>query len=215
MTVLFVVLTIVLALAVDWLLHRNRVPALVPAAVSPASVRVPSGVFFARSHTWLNLFPSGHAWLGVDDFVVRLLDSPTVRFLAEPGAHVKRGAPLLSLEQGGHALTVRAPIDGHVLAFNDALLARPGLLQRAPFCEGWVCDVRPDRNADLKSLLLGDETRGWMDEEFGRLRDVFAGAGGAVEPAMLQDGGPPIAGAMKHVGADVWERFDHEFLEVR
>jgi glycine cleavage system H lipoate-binding protein len=214
MTVLFVVLTIVLALAVDWLLHRGR-NEVVAAAPAPASVRVPNGVFFARSHTWLNLFPSGHAWLGVDDFVVRLLDKPTVRFLVEPGAPVKRGAPLLSLEQGDRSLTVRAPIDGRVLAFNEALRTDPGLLQHSPFCEGWACDLRPDRYSDLKGLLLGDETRGWMEEEFGRLRDVFAGAGGEVEPAMLQDGGPPIAGAMKHVDGEVWKRFDHEFLEVR
>jgi glycine cleavage system H protein len=215
MTVLFVVLTIVLALGVDWLLHRRRAPAVVAATATPASVRVPSGVFFARSHTWLNLFPSGHAWLGIDDFVVRLLTEPRVRFLAEAGAEVKRGAPLLALEEGEHALTVRSPIDGRILGFNDSLREHPDLLQKAPFCDGWVCDIRPDRFADVKDLLLGDETRQWMRGEFGRLRDVFAGAGGAVQPAMLQDGGPPIAGAMKHVDDEVWKRFDREFLEVR
>jgi glycine cleavage system H protein len=215
MTVLFVVLTIALFLGVDWLLHRGKVAVSVKSPTTPA-VRLPSGVFFAQSHTWLNLFPSGHAWLGIDDFVSRLLDSPTVKFLAEPGARVKRGEPLLRLEEDGRALTVRAPIDGWVLAFNGQLTAHPELLHSRPFCDGWVCEIRPDRYADVKSLLLGDETQGWMQHEFARLRDLFAGVGAqsGLEPAMLQDGGPPIAGAMKHVDAEVWERFDREFLSI-
>jgi glycine cleavage system H protein len=216
MTVLFVALTIALFFAVDWLVHRGKVdPALVPADAHAAPVRLPRGVFFARSHTWLNLFPSGCAWLGIDDFVTRLLDQPQVRYLKSPGARVNRGEPLLELVDGEHSLTVRSPLDGVLLATNASLARHPDLLKRAPFCEGWTCEIKPDRHADVKALLLGDETAGWMQEEFRRLRDVFAGANEAVSPAMLQDGGPPIAGAMKHVAPEVWTRFDREFLEVR
>ena len=215
MTVLFVVLTIALFLGVDWLLHRGKVTVAVKAPASPA-VRMPSGVFFARSHTWLNLFSSGHAWLGIDDFVSRLLEAPTLKYLVEPGTPVKRGEPLLRLEEDGRSLTVRAPIDGRVTALNAQLIAHPELLQRRPFCDGWVCEIKPDRYADVKSMLLGDETQSWMQLEFARLRDLFAGVGSqpGLEPAMLQDGGPPIAGAMKHVDAEVWERFDREFLTL-
>lgn len=214
MTVILVVLTIAVFLGVDWLLHRGR--AVVPARVAARpAVRLPTGVFFAPSHTWLSLFPTGAAWLGIDDFVAQLLDRPQVKFLAGRGDHVSRGAPLMKLSEDGRALTIRSPIDGRVTALNPALATDPGLLQRAPFSEGWACELTPDRPADLKSLLLGGESRDWLREEFARLRDLFAGAGGALEPAMLQDGGPPIAGAMRLAGADVWERFDHEFLEVR
>jgi hypothetical protein len=53
-----------------------------------------------------------------------------------------------------------------------------------------------------------------MRQEFRRLRDVLAGAGPELSPAMLQDGGAPIAGAMKHVAPEIWDRFEREFLEV-
>lgn len=52
MTVLFVVLTIALFLGVDWVLHRGKVHVVVKGPATPA-VRLPSGVFFAHSHTWL------------------------------------------------------------------------------------------------------------------------------------------------------------------
>ena len=218
MTVIFVALTILFFLGVDWILQRRKearsvVPAL--AGAQEARVRLPSGVFFAPSHTWLNLFPSGRAWLGIDDFVVRLLERPRVRFLKETGSQVSRGDALLVIEDGERQLTVQSPLDGRVTALNSKLLKRPGALRQAPFCEGWACEIRPDRQADLKSLMLGDESAGWMQREFGRLRDVLAGAGPELSPAMLQDGGPPIAGAMKHVSREVWTRFEREFLEVR
>ncbi len=216
MTVLFVALTIALFFVADWLVHRGKVePALVPAEALAAPVRMPSGVFFARSHTWLNLFPSGRAWLGIDDFVTRLLVRPEVEYLKAEGERVRRGEPLLELHEGEHSLTIRSPLDGVVLAHNSALARRPDLLHRAPFSDGWAVEIKPDRYADVKALLLGDETSGWMSEEFGRLRDVLAGATPEVEPAMLQDGGAPIAGALQHVAPEVWNRIDREFLEVR
>lgn len=213
MTVLFVISTIVLFLAVDAILHRGKVTTPLPAVTPP--VRLPDGIFFAKSHTWLNLFPTGRAWLGVDDFVARLLESPTVRFLVQPGARVKRGQPILALQEDGRSLTVRSPIDGRVLAFNDELRQDPDRLHHAPFSDGWVAEIRPDRYSDVKDLMLGEQVKPWMRAEFARLRDVFATSGGALQPAMLQDGGPPVAGAMKQMGPEVWERFDREFLDVK
>ena len=213
MTVILVVLTIAVFLTVDWLIHRGKAPLAVKATASPA-VRMPGGVFFARSHTWLNLFPSGHAWLGIDDFVSRLLDKPVLRYRVAAGARVERGAPLVELAEGGRSLTIRSPIDARVVRVNPDLSANPDVLQNAPFSESWVCELVPERPEDLKSLLLGTESQNWMQREFARLRDLFAGAGGVLEPAMLQDGGPPVAGAMRLVDESVWKRFDEEFLAV-
>jgi glycine cleavage system H protein len=217
MTVFLVVLMVALFLLSDWWRRRSLAAPARAATPRPlvAPVRVPRGVFFAPSHTWLSLLPSGRAWLGVDDFVVRLLEHPRARLLAPAGTAVERGDPLFALEDGEHRLTVRSPIAGRLVAVNPALARQPALPERAPLCETWAYEIQPERAADLKSLLLGEEVTRWMAEEFRRLRDVLAGADPALSPAMLQDGGPPIAGAMKHVAPEVWVRFEHEFLEVR
>lgn len=217
MTVIFVVLLIAAFIGLDWVLHYRGKARTSPAAAAPrpVQVRIPDGVFFARSHTWLHLFPSGSAWLGVDDFVSRLLAHPRIRLLREPGTAVARGEALFALEEGGRTLTVRSPVDARILAVNHELDRRSAGLQEAPFGDNWVVELRPDRPADLKHMLLGEETRGWIGEEFRRLRDVLAGAGPELVPAVLQDGGPAVAGAMTSAAPEVWERFDKEFLEVR
>jgi glycine cleavage system H protein len=224
MTVLFVVVTIVVFLTIEAFVRRAREKRGVQLAMAmPAPqpqaypVRIPDGIFFARSHTWLNLFPSGKVRLGVDDFVGRLLEKPVVTFLKTVGESVKKGEPILVLKEGDRSLTVRAPMDGHVLARNEAIEHRPELLKEMLFTDGWAYTIKPEHPSELREMLLGEETRRWIGDEFRRLRDVFAGvtANGELVPALLQDGGPPVAGAMKHMSDDIWKGFEQEFLEIR
>jgi glycine cleavage system H lipoate-binding protein len=216
MTVALVLLMVTAFLIADWLLHRKqKARAAAPAPDAALPVRLPQGVFFAPSHTWLSLLPSGRAWLGLDDFVTRLLQRPRISLLRQPGTRVARGEPLFRVEDGGHQLTVRSPIDATLLAVNPEIPRRGSLPRPAPFCEGWAYEIRPDRPEDLKALLLGEEAGAWMQAEFRRLRDLLAGGGPALSPAALQDGGPPVAGAMQHVDQQTWDRFEHDFLEVK
>ena len=222
MTVIFVAMTILFFLTLDVVVRRARAKKAVPATVvytaRPAyPVRLPDGIFFARSHTWLNLFPSGKVRLGVDDFVGRLLDKPEVEYLKSAGDSVKKGEPLFSLSEGGRTLTLRAPMDGRIISMNEQLPKNPRLLKENLFSEGWAYTIQPEKPSELRNLMLGDETRSWIPQEFSRLRDVFAAvpAEGGLVPALLQDGGSPVAGALKHMGPEVWGSFEEEFLQVR
>ena len=218
MTVALVLIMVAAFLVADWLIHRRqaaRARAGAPAAPDADAVRLPRGVFFAPSHTWLSLLPSGRAWLGLDDFVSRLLADPVVEVLKPAGSRVARGEALLRIRDSGRGLTVRSPIDAAVVGVNPEI-GRPGALRAPlPFCERWACELDPDRGSDLRALPLGEEAQAWMQAEFRRLRDLLAGAGPALSPAALQDGGPPVAGALRHSDPDTWARFEREFLEVR
>jgi glycine cleavage system H protein len=220
MTVLFIIATVLLFLTADWAIQRSRqrrsaAPAIAPLAARELTVRIPDGIFFAPSHTWLNLFPSGKVRLGVDDFISRLLEKPGVKLLRAAGDRVAKGEPIMSLKSDGHSLTVRAPIDCEILSVNSALAKNPGLLEEGLFSDGWAYMIRPARNADMKKLLLGNESRLWIRTEYQRLKDVLAGGGDTLRPAFLQEGGPPIAGILSAMDDKVWHALDEEFLNVR
>jgi glycine cleavage system H protein len=222
MTVLFVIATIVAFLGIDWLVQRRKErlagkTALAADQARTNPVRLPAGIFFAPSHTWLNLFPSGKIRLGIDDFISRLLTRPEIVMLKRANDKVKKGEPLILLKEGQHRLTIRSPLEGDILAVNDELPKHPDLLRDRLFSDGWGYIMKPHRAADVKKLLLGNESRAWIQEEFQRLRDLFAGLGrdGALEPVLLQDGGPPIAGALGAMDDVVWEQLDREFLHVQ
>lgn len=223
MTAIFVIVTIIFFLSVDWAARRfQRKKAVVSApalqiAGKPYPLRVPEGIFFAKSHTWLNLFPSGKVRMGVDDFIGRLMERPQVTLLKREGEPVAKGEPLIVLKEGDRQLTVRAPITGEILTVNNRLETTPGLMREELFSNGWAYVLRPNKFKELTALLFGEESRDWMLGEFRRLRDLLARVvpTGTLAPAALQDGGVPVAGILKHVNEDVCRRIEEEFLKVR
>jgi glycine cleavage system H protein len=223
MTVLFVVATIIVFLTIDYFVRTARdrrggqtVTAIQRAVRQSNPVRIPEGIFFARSHTWLNIIPSGKVYMGVDDFVSRLLEKPQITFLNKVGDKIRKGDPIMLLKEDGRELTIHAPVEGEILAVNEPLLSMPEMMKDLLFSDGWAYLFKPKRPSELKDMLLGEETRQWISEEFRRLRDVFTGISkhGEMVPALLQDGGTPVAGVMKQMPESVWNKFEREFLEV-
>jgi glycine cleavage system H protein len=217
MTVLFFIATILVFLTIDVLYRRVKerkaLPATAPSAVRGYPLRTPEGVFFTKSHSWLNLFPSGKVQMGVDDFVGTMLDKPEVGYLKKTGDTIRKGEPVLVLRQNDHRLTICSPIEGEVLATNQNLEHHPEYLRTSLFSDGWAYQIKPARLSDLKTFLLGPETGRWMRQELGRLRDFLSGACGQAAFA-LQDGGMPQPGALAAMDAEDWQEFEREFLTV-
>jgi glycine cleavage system H protein len=209
-------------LTLEWLVRkfkRQELPreALAIAPVNRYPVRLPDGIFFTQSHTWLNLFPSGKLRLGIDDFIERLLEHPNLTFLKSQGDAITRGEPIIALTSKGRTLFVHAPIEGKILEVNEQLSDHPELAEKNFFGDGWTYTIKPNSLSQLKDLLLGDETRSWIRDEFRRLNDFLAHATtiGGAEPLLLQDGGLPVPGVMKQMDANTWKEFEQKFLQVR
>jgi glycine cleavage system H protein len=220
MAALFVVATVLAFLGVDLIIRRriarNRGQASMGLSVRAHSflLRLPEGVFFARSHTWLNLFPSGKARLGVDDFIANLFEKAEVTLVKSAGDHVEMGEPMLVLSEHGRALTVRAPISGEIISINEKLEERRGLKRAGQFSDGWAYTMKPGEPAQLRRLMLGSESRSWMSAEMCRLRDFFTNTISYGMPSpVLQDGGAPARGALLTLGTEDWKRFERQFLQ--
>ena len=222
MTALLVALTIILFLVIDWAVRRRKekVPQPQPAAQAMDGtypIRIPNGIFFAKSHTWVNLFPSGKVQLGLDDLVGRVLVKPEILFLKQEGEKVEKGDPILALVEGERRLTVRSPISGEILSVNYGLKENPQLMHESLFADGWAFSIQPTRPEELRVMALGSESSSWMQEEFRRLREFLAGfVASTGQPILaLQDGGAPAPGALEHLDAAAWQRFEEDFLNVR
>ena len=127
MVALLVVATIIVFLTIEWAVRRIQEKKSMSASVQTIPqmhtypVRLPEGIFFTKTHTWLNLFPSGKLNLGIDDFVGRLLDQPSISYLKREGEQMSKGEPILVLREGNRSLTMRAPIDGTIVGRNEEL----------------------------------------------------------------------------------------------
>ncbi len=219
MTVLFVVATIILFFTIEWISRKFKAKhasqtSPMQNVIAPYPVRTPEGIFFARTHTWLNLFPSGKLQIGIDDFVGRMIEKPKVVLLKNNGDHIEKGDPILLLQDSEKSLTIHSPIEAEIVGINDQIESRPELLKELLFSDGWAYTLKPKRFLDLRSLLLGPDSKTWMNMEFARFRDFISTLTGDARliPVTLQDGGPPMTGAMRLMDEEAWQQFETEFL---
>jgi len=209
MVALFVLLTIITLLTVDYFVQRAELaragaragsPAIRSVAPRPVPVdQVPRGVFLDRGHTWVQVEPSGALRLGADLFPAALLGKPDRIEIAPAGTQLRAGDPVAVLHLGSRSVTLRAPMDGVVARVNEDVARDPARIRNDPFGSGWLVGLDPGRSAlapALKRMLVAEDAVAWVRRELGRVRDLLAGppAPGALVPVTLQDGGLPLEG---------------------
>jgi glycine cleavage system H protein len=109
----------------------------------------------AENDTWTRPDPDGLT------FSVGLLASQaafagrytSIRFRDVEGT-VQRGRSLATLESLRSTSPFRMPVAGRLVARNEALGARPKLLNDSPYDRGWVARIVPSDPADVGRLLV-------------------------------------------------------------
>jgi glycine cleavage system H protein len=214
MTVLLFIATIVLFLTVDYFVQRSKKKSTstIPSFVRVHALRFPDGIFFTKTHTWLNLFPSGKVQMGIDDFLMRMFEHPTLTFLKNEGEYVQRNEPIIKISEGEKELIVRSPINGAIINQNSQIAGKPISQNVALFNDAWAYTVQPRQPKDIRTFLLADETKAWMKGELTKLRDFLAVSQPTPSFVLLQDGGEPMPGVLSNVKNDVVKQFEQEFL---
>jgi glycine cleavage system H protein len=106
--------------------------------------RVRSGYVYSEAGVWVDYDPArGVARAGLTDF--RQQSSGDVAFieLPEVGAQVAAGDDLASIETIKVDLVVPSPLDGEVVAVNEALGDSPELINQQPYNDGWLVELKP------------------------------------------------------------------------
>ena len=145
---------------------------------SEREFNVPSGIFVAPEHTWINIQPDGMLLIGLDDFAQKFLGAVEGVALPRAGRKVEKGDPLFTVRRGKAELTLPSPAGGTVALVNDSLVSQPELLNERPFEDGWVCALDPiNLPGDLQGFRIGADAVAWYEEEIDRFRDIVAELG--------------------------------------
>jgi glycine cleavage system H protein len=227
MVAVFVVATFVVFILVDGALQWSRArkekelrSAVAQAngiglALSPAMIQAPAGLFVDAGHTWLSLDESGRSRIGIDAFARRVIGQMDRVDLPQTGKSVTRGEPLFAVTQGTRSAEFLAPVDGTVVAVNEAVGREPGLVKADPYHRGWICVLNPSNLAeDIKELMVGAESEGWFAKEIERFREFFTvrSVQHLALGSVMQDGGEVTEGVLELLDDDSWRQFSHDFL---
>jgi len=216
MTAILVLLTIIVAVAVDVVRVQLRRRAPVPQPVRPEGMReptVPHGLFLSPGHTWAHVGSDGTVRVGVDDFLAQVAGEVDGVRLPPPGKPVRAGEPLFWLVVGERELPVPAPMSGEVVSVNQVLEEKPYLLNRDPYGVGWSVSLwTPDLQEALKPLRVGSAALGFLRQELRRFLEFLTLAASPQGSPVLADGGLPVRGVLRLLDEPAWEEFQQAFL---
>jgi len=227
MAIFILLAFVVLCVGIDALVQLSRrrsakVP--VSSVVNPrifneASVNVPKGIFFDRTHTWAFMEKNGLLKVGVDDFLLHIT-SPLNRVkMKNPGEKIRKGEALVSVIQNGKLLTLYAPVSGIIKSVNNELENDSSLINSSPYGDGWIYAIEPSNwLKEMQLLFMDDKYKDWLKAEFSRLKDFLAiewkSDNAAFVPITLQDGGELKDHLLSDFGPEIWEEFQTKFIDT-
>jgi len=223
---LIVLALLAIALVVDLVIRRsknkkrvvaNATPANLLNVINQAATVIPKGLYFDKTHTWAYMKKNGLVKLGIDDFMQHVTGPLTRVEMKKCGEKIKKGEHLVTIIQKGKQLNIYSPVTGTISAQNKNLITNAGLLNAAPFTDGWVYIIEPTNwSLEIQFMNMAEKYANWLTSEYSRLRDFFASAVRVHVPAfvtILQDGGVLRDGILAELSPEVWEDFQTKFID--
>ena len=224
MTVILVLGTFLVFIAVDYAMNRRT--ALVAIPVESQEFGQASGVagpgrdFVEGFHVPEHLsYHAGHSWLvrerrnvvrvGADEFAAALAGKVEKIELPRPGQWIRQGQKLFSFYRNGEKTEMVSPTEGEVMEVNAEVLTNPSTVREDPYGKGWLVAVHvPDEEGTSRNLVPKGLVREWMRDSVERLYAMQPQYAGAV----AADGGRPAEDLLAAFPATNWTAVTSEFF---
>ena len=115
-------------------------------------MNVPEDRRYTEEHEWA-LAENGRVRIGITDYAQEALGDVVYVVLPKVGRRVQAGETVAEVESTKSVAEVYAPLNGTVVAVNEALGAAPELANRDPYGEGWFVLLEADEPSVLDGLL--------------------------------------------------------------
>jgi glycine cleavage system H protein len=112
--------------------------------------------YYTEDHEWIRL-EGDVARVGITQYAQQQLGDLVFVELPEPGRSVSKGEAIAVVESVKAASDVYAPLDGEIVAVNEDLAEKPGLVNEDPEGKGWLWTMRLTDASALENLLNADD----------------------------------------------------------
>ncbi|CAM3122378.1 glycine cleavage system protein GcvH [Saccharomonospora xinjiangensis] len=123
----------------------------------------PEELRYTAEHEWVALADGGRARIGITDYAQNQLGDVVFVELPAVGARLDADEPFGEIESTKSVSELFAPLDGEVVAVNDAVTASPETVNSDPYGEGWLVEVAVDDPSAVEALLTAEAYRRVID----------------------------------------------------
>ena len=108
---------------------------------------------FTEEHEWIRMEDAETAVVGITDYAQDQLGELVFVELPEVGTEVVKGAETAVIESVKAAGELNAPVNGTVVAVNEALVDEPAKINEDPTGEGWMIKMKVSDPSELDALM--------------------------------------------------------------
>jgi glycine cleavage system H lipoate-binding protein len=216
MVALFVVLTFILFILIDFLVLKaqgKKHPAFATVKVFDSGFMYPGDIYLSTGHTWLKMLKEGLVRVGVDEFVQKALSGIKFITLLNEGTRVEKGDILFSAVSEDKIVNFYAPVTGTINKVNTGMQNRE---IEDPY-KNWVVSIQPENlEQEIKGMKFRETATNWLSEEYSRLKDFlsFHSTEMALAGTTMHDGGNIMEGVVTSLNANSIREFENQFLKV-
>lgn len=110
-----------------------------------------------ENNTWIRIVEGNTVVIGMTD-IAQNLAGPILHARTKNVGTVRRlGKPIATVESGKYVGPVKAPVAGEITKVNENLAGDAQLINRSPYKDGWVVEMRADNlEEEMKNMVTGD-----------------------------------------------------------
>lgn len=116
----------------------------------------PSDVRYTRDHEWARV-EGDIVRIGVTDYAQDQLGDIVFVEVPQVGKKYGKGEECGSLESVKAVGEVYLPVSGEITGVNTSLEGSPGLVNSAPYTDGWMAEVKPSDPLEMEGLMTSEE----------------------------------------------------------
>ena len=117
-----------------------------------SELNLPEDLKYSEDHEWAQL-EGGTVRIGVSDYAQDQLGDIVYVDLPQVGDTFKKGDEFGTVESVKAVSELFMPIGGEVVGVNSALEESPDLVNKDPYAQGWMVDIKPGDTSEMASLM--------------------------------------------------------------
>ncbi|MGX7679643.1 glycine cleavage system protein GcvH [Jatrophihabitans sp. DSM 45814] len=114
---------------------------------------VPDDLRYTADHEWAKLIDGSKVRVGITDYAQASLGDIVFVSVHEVGSAVSSGDTFGEVESTKSVSDLYSPLNGTVVARNEALDANPELVNSDPYGAGWIVEIDVAGASELDALM--------------------------------------------------------------
>lgn len=118
-----------------------------------SNFQIPDDLLYTKEHEWAKE-TGAIVRVGITDYAAKTLNDIVYVTLPKPNERVEQMKTMGTVESIKAVSELYSPLSGTVAKVNTELLSHPELVNKSPYHEGWILEVKADRFATERKQLL-------------------------------------------------------------